>query len=131
MDVKTPSRISYKTLDFRFEKLGFDHTTDDKAVFDEFYLIDYVFSSFSKSGEDVMDEAHLLSHFTHAKLANQIQPHHVDESIRDLVLSSNMFDTNSKLRRKKGSSVKKNAEGTRTSYYYAPKTVAPKKTVEV
>lgn len=82
--------------------------------------MDYVFGSFSKSGEDVMDEAHLLSHFTHAKLANQIQPHHVDESIRDLVLS---FDTNSKLRRKKhGSSVKKNAEGTRTSYY-APKTV--------
>ena len=129
LDVKTPSRnscwrSSYETHDFRFKKVGFDHTTDDKAVFDEFYLIDYVFGSFSKSGEDVMDEAHLLSHFTHAKLANQIQPHHVDESIRDLVLSSNVFDTNSKLRRKKhGSSVKKNAaQGTRTSYY-APKTV--------
>ena len=132
MDVKTPSSkrgSSHKTHDFRFKKVGFDHTTDDKAVFDEFYLIDYVYDSFSKSSQDVMDEAHLLSHFTHANLANPIQPHHVDESIRDLVLSSNVFDTNSKLRRKKHGSSVKYAEGTRTSYY-APKTDAPK-TVEV
>lgn len=37
-----------------------------------------------------MDEAHLLSHFNHARLANPIDPHHVDESIRDLVLSTNL-----------------------------------------
>ena len=114
---------SYETYNFRFKKIGFDHTTDDKAVFDEFYLVDYVYGSFSKSGDEVMNEAHLLSHFNHARLANPINPHHVDDSIRDLVMSSNLLhnDTSSirRKRKKHGSNSHEDAASgaLRTTYY--------------
>ena len=137
LDVKTPltrnccffKSKSYETLAYRFKKFGFDHTTDDKAVFDEFYLVDYVYGSFSNASEEVMDEAHLLSHFNHARLANPIDPHHVDESIRDLVLSTNLVPNNrhtSCLALKNGSSGHEEEEvaamGTRSTYL-SPKNI--------
>ena len=52
--------------------MGFDHATDDKATFDEFYLVEYVYGSFQKGGTDMMNEAHLLSHFDHVNLSAPI-----------------------------------------------------------
>ena len=92
---------NFTTYGFRFKRVGFDHATDDKAIFDEFYLIDYVFGSFSTSGQDVMNEAHLLSHFNHVQIAKPIAPHHADESVRDLMLSASYVLPNANLRRKK------------------------------
>jgi len=76
-----------------------------------------------------MDEAHLLSHFNHARLANPIDPHHVDESIRDLVLSTNLVPNNSHtscLALKNGSSGHEEEEvaalGTRITYL-SPKNI--------
>ena len=76
-----------------------------------------------------MDEAHLLSHFNHARLANPIDPHHVDESIRDLVLSTNLVPshTTSSLALKNGISGHEEEEevaalGTRITYL-SPKNI--------
>eukprot|EP01083_Nonionella_stella_P087935 244838_1 len=90
LDVKTHSPNWFSsgavTYAYRFKKMGFDHSTDDKAVFDEFYLVDYVYGSFNKGGNDTMSEAHLLSHFHHVSLATPIVPIHADNSVCDIVL---------------------------------------------
>ena len=119
LDVKTKNKCGwaclrrFKTYTFRFKKVDFDHTTDDKAIFDEFYLVDYIYGSFSKGGDDVMNEAHLLNHFNHASLANPITPLHADNSVRDIV--SPALGT---IRRKNETT----AVGTRPSYFHPTST---------
>ena len=92
--VKTPSRKSifsgggYEEYKFRFKKVGFDHSTDGHAIFDEYYLVDYIFGPFNKGGDEVMSEAHLLSHFNHVSLAVPIVPLHADTSMRNIELGT-------------------------------------------
>lgn len=82
LDVRTPRTKIFHwfgiggitTYAYRFKKVGFDHSTDDKAAFDQFYLIDYVYGSLGKGGNEVTSEAHLLSHYSYATLANPILP---------------------------------------------------------
>ena len=97
---------SYERYSFRFKKIGFEHATDNKVAFDQFFLVDYVYESFSRSGAEVMDEAHLFSHFNHARLANPITPYHADESMRDLAMPSYLLHNESpnikRKRRKNG-----------------------------
>lgn len=89
LDVKTPTTKVFgfggiTSYDFRFRKMGFDHKTDDKASFDEFYLVEYVFGPLAKAGNVVTQEAHLLSHFNHAALSTPIVPIHADNIIGEL-----------------------------------------------
>ena len=67
--------------------IGFETATSNKASFDEFHLMNYVYEPFGKRGNDIMSSYHLLNHLRHADLADSIQPVHADESIQD-VLSS-------------------------------------------
>ena len=87
LTVRGPLKRNFK-YSFRFKKIGFEHATDNKVAFDEFFIVDYTYESFSRSGPEVMDEAHLFSHFNHARLANPITPYHADESMRDLAMPS-------------------------------------------
>ena len=73
---------------FRFKKIGFDHATDKKATFDQYYLVEYVFGSLAHAGNVVTNEAHLLSHFNHAALCTPIVPIHADNTVDDRALPS-------------------------------------------
>ena len=55
------------------QKIGFKHSADDKATFDQFYLMDYVCKPFGKQSAEDMYEYHVFSHFNHAGLAAPIQ----------------------------------------------------------
>ena len=134
-DVKTKNKCGwaclrrFKTYTFRFKKVGFDHTTDDKAIFDEFYLVDYIYGSFSKGGDDVMNEAHLLNHFNHSSLANPITPLHADNSVRDIVSPA----LGTARRKNHGSSGQNEAAavGTRPSYFHPMSTEMAVEGIEV
>jgi|SaaInl74LU_5_DNA_1037368.scaffolds.fasta_scaffold09026_3 hypothetical protein len=83
LDVKNPAAKIFNfggvtSYGFRFRKMGFDHRTEDRASFDEFYLVEYVFGSLAKAGSVVTQEAHMLSHFNHAALSTPIVPIHAD-----------------------------------------------------
>ena len=67
------------------KKVGFDNAASNDAVFDEFYLINYVFGTLGKHGMKTMENYHLLSHFNHVNLADPIKPAHADDSIRDVI----------------------------------------------
>ncbi|KAL7432998.1 hypothetical protein ACHAXM_003358, partial [Skeletonema potamos] len=80
LDTKSARRCCCKcsgtlSYDFCFQKVGFEHATDDKATFDQFYLFDYICKPFSKQGDN-MSDYHLLSHFNYVDLANPIYPVH-------------------------------------------------------
>lgn len=99
LDVKTPPTKFFgvgatKSYSFRFKKIGFDHNTDRKAIFDEFYLVEYVYGSLAQAGNVVTNEAHLLSHLHHVGLCAPIVPVHADNTINDLVLPKLMHRTN-------------------------------------
>ena len=92
VDVKTSpkclcgwGRITRHT--FHFKKMGFDHATDKKATFDQYYLVEYVYGSLAHAGNVVTNEAHLLSHFHHAALCTPIVPIHADNTVDDRALS--------------------------------------------
>lgn len=63
--------------------IGFETAASNKAAFDEFYLMNYVYETLGKHGIDAMNNYHLLSHFQNSDLARPIQPMHADDSIRD------------------------------------------------
>ena len=91
LDVKTPPTKFFgvgatRSYSFRFKKIGFDHTTDRKAAFDEYYLVEYVYGSLAQAGNVVTNEAHLLSHLHHVGLCAPIVPVHADNTINDLVI---------------------------------------------
>lgn len=95
LDVKgAPTKFfgigAVKGYEFRFKKIGFDHTTDKKAAFDQFYLVDYVYGTLAQAGNVVTSEAHLLSHLNHAALCTPIVPVHADNTINDIVLPNIM-----------------------------------------
>ena len=92
VDVKTSpkylcgwGRITRHTFDFK--KMGFDHATDKKATFDQYYLVEYVYGSLAHAGNVVTNEAHLLSHFHHAALCTPIVPIHADNTVDDRALA--------------------------------------------
>lgn len=91
LDVKKPAAAKFfnfgdvSSYGYRFRKVVFDHKTDDKAAFDEFYLIEYVFGSLAEAGNVVKQKAHMLSHFTHAALSTPIVPVHADTIIGELI----------------------------------------------
>mmetsp|Transcript_22657 Transcript_22657/g.32374 ORF Transcript_22657/g.32374 Transcript_22657/m.32374 type:complete len:123 (+) Transcript_22657:760-1128(+) len=72
------------SYEYRFRKVGFDHKTDEKAIFDEFYLVEYVFGPLAEAGSVITQEAHMLSHFSHAALSTPIIPVHADKIIDEL-----------------------------------------------
>ncbi len=89
LDVKKPAAKFFNfggvsSYAYRFRKMGFDHKTDEKALFDEFYLIEYVFGPLAEAGSVVTQEAHMLSHFNHAALSTPIVPIHADKIIDEL-----------------------------------------------
>ncbi len=89
LDVKNPAAKVFNfggvsSYGYRFRELGFDHKTNDKATFDEFYLVEYVYGPLAKAGNVVTQEAHMLSHFNHAALSTPIVPIHADNIIGEL-----------------------------------------------
>jgi hypothetical protein len=91
LDVKAvPTKFfgfgAIKSYVYRFKKIGFDHATDKKAAFDQFYLIEYVYGTLAQAGNVATNEAHLLSHLSHAALCTPIVPIHSDNTINDLVI---------------------------------------------
>ncbi len=68
--------------------MGFDHATDEKATFDQYYLVEYVYGSLAHAGNVVTNEAHLLSHYSHAALCTPIIPIHADNYVDDHPLPS-------------------------------------------
>lgn len=115
---------NFDSYAFRFKKVGFDHSTDDNAIFDEFYLVDYVYGSFAKMGDEVMTEAHLLSHFHHVNLASSIAPHHADQSIREIVELAPLQEVGAMRRKKHGDKGQKEtaAVGARPTFF-APRSI--------
>jgi hypothetical protein len=91
LDVKAvPTKFfgfgAIKSYVYRFKKIGFDHATDKKAAFDQFYLIEYVYGTLAQAGNVATNEAHILSHLSHAALCTPIVPIHSDNTINDLVI---------------------------------------------
>jgi hypothetical protein len=74
-------------FDIAFDPLvkivGFETSASNKVAFDEFYLMNYVYETLGKHGNEVMNNYHLLSHFNEVKLADPIHPIHADDSIND------------------------------------------------
>jgi hypothetical protein len=63
--------------------VGFETSASNKVAFDEFYLMNYVYETLGKHGNDVMNNYHLLSHFNDVRLSDPIHPIHADDSIND------------------------------------------------
>lgn len=98
------------TLGFRFKKRGFDHATDDSAIFDELYVLDYVYGSFQKGGNDMMSESHLLSHLNNVSLSTPMVPLHANKSVSDMVLSA------AGITKRKKQNIHSNPQGVQPSY---------------
>lgn len=64
---------SIRSYDYCFKKIGFKHSAYDKAIFDQFYIMDYVCKPFGKQSTEDMYEYHVFSHFNHVGLADPIQ----------------------------------------------------------
>jgi hypothetical protein len=86
LDVRPNYICRYETIGrhtFGFKKMGFDHSTNKQATFDQYYLVECVYGRLAHAGNDVTNEAHLLSHFNHAALCTPIVPIHVDNTVNN------------------------------------------------
>jgi hypothetical protein len=93
LDVKTSPKYLFgyggiKSHTFCFKNMGFNHATDEKATFDQYYLVEYVYGSLAHAGNVVTNEAQLLSHYNHAALCTPIIPIHADNTVGDRSLPS-------------------------------------------
>lgn len=89
LDVKAPSTTWFNfggvtTYAFRFKKVGFDDAAGSKADFDDAHVLEYVYGPIAKAGDEVTNEAHLLSHLNYASLSTPIVPINAGDTVRNL-----------------------------------------------